>query len=167
MHVISREGRSWCTYRGTQSQTFDQFLERWICLWGTPSSWFRKRRWKCNFWPNLKYCCDDQDLRLNVPNPTDQSRWCPPAPDSPPHLRLEAVEITTLRQQLNGHRTAIKLQRERTEDLRQQLLQATASSHADNIDASPDSIQVPHWWKTPFYIDAFEVNGQASPIECQ
>jgi hypothetical protein len=56
------------------------------------------------------------------------------------HLRLKAAEITTSRQQLNGHRTAIKRQKERIENLRQQLLQATASSHAEGGDASPDRI---------------------------
>jgi hypothetical protein len=36
------------------------------------------------------------------------------------HLRLKATEIAIPRQQLNGHHTAIKRQKDRIEDLRQQ-----------------------------------------------
>jgi hypothetical protein len=92
----------------------------------------------------MRYCCDHQDLRLIVANRydhTDQS--IPMMSGSTRHaryLRLKAAEITTRRQQLNGHRTAIKRQKERIEDLRQQLLQATASSHAESGDAPPDRI---------------------------
>jgi hypothetical protein len=50
------------------------------------------------------------------------------------------VEITTLLEQLNDHCTALKRQKEQVEDLRQQLLQATASSHAESRDAAPDRI---------------------------
>jgi hypothetical protein len=46
------------------------------------------------------------------------------------HLRLKGAEITTLWHQLNRHRTVIKRQKERIQDVRQQLLQSTASSHA-------------------------------------
>jgi ATP/maltotriose-dependent transcriptional regulator MalT len=58
---------------------------------------------------------------------------------------LRAPEITTLRQQVNGHRTAIKQQKKRFEDLRQQPLQATASSHAE----STVRLQIAFSWSSP------------------
>jgi hypothetical protein len=56
------------------------------------------------------------------------------------HLMLKAAEITTLRQQLNGHRTAIKQQKERIEDLRQHPLQVIVSSYAKRRDTPLDCI---------------------------
>jgi hypothetical protein len=83
-------------------------------------------------------------LHLNVADRDDHTDQSIPMLSSSArfsrYLRLKAAEITTRRQQLSGHRTAIKRRKERIEDLRQQLLQATASSHAESRDTPPDRI---------------------------